>query len=273
MNIAYSVFEEWHDAIANAYKCLHTEDFPAALIEALGKLVRTEAVMITMEYKDSPPELLYDQGVPDEKRELIINRYFSIGYLLDPFSLMVTQGLKQGFILLSEIAPDDFYKSAYYETYYSDTGSVEECYFVADIGDKAKISICLYHGHPSYRYSQQELLQLRAVEPLIRELLLSHWAKNVRENHSSTGSSEKNSLDLLDAAFANFCGELLTEREVDVTRLILRGHSSKSAARVLDISPETVRDHRKNLYRKLAVNSQSQLFALFIDSLSNFNLS
>ncbi|MCE7766928.1 LuxR family transcriptional regulator, partial [Pseudomonas putida] len=33
----------------------------------------------------------------------------------------------------------------------------------------------------------------------------------------------------------------------------------------MGISPETVRMHRKNLYLKLEINSQSELFARFID--------
>ncbi len=39
----------------------------------------------------------------------------------------------------------------------------------------------------------------------------------------------------------------------------------KSTASQMDISPETVRMHRKNLYLKLEVGSQSELFALFIE--------
>jgi DNA-binding CsgD family transcriptional regulator len=51
---------------------------------------------------------------------------------------------------------------------------------------------------------------------------------------------------------------------------LLRGHSVKSSAKVLEISPQTVCMHRKNLYTKLAVNSQAELFALFIDWLTRY---
>jgi DNA-binding CsgD family transcriptional regulator len=39
--------------------------------------------------------------------------------------------------------------------------------------------------------------------------------------------------------------------------MVLRGHSVKSTASQMGISPETVRMHRKNLYLKLEVGSQS----------------
>ena len=63
-------------------------------------------------------------------------------------------------------------------------------------------------------------------------------------------------------------GDCLTEREREIAHLLLRGHSVKSSARVLEISPETVRMHRKNLYTKLEISSQAELFALFIDWLT-----
>jgi DNA-binding CsgD family transcriptional regulator len=72
----------------------------------------------------------------------------------------------------------------------------------------------------------------------------------------------------IEAAFMNFGSPLLTVRERENAHLILRGHSVKSTARVLNISPETVRMHRKNLYTKLEISSQAELFALFIDWLT-----
>jgi len=56
----------------------------------------------------------------------------------------------------------------------------------------------------------------------------------------------------------------LTPRESTIGELILKGHSSLSISLLLGISVETVRVHRRNLYRKLDVASQAQLFALAI---------
>lgn len=270
MDIPLTTFQEWNKAMAKAVATLNTNHFPAALVDALNMLVQGETAMITLEKKGQSPVLLYDQGVPLEKRDLLVNRYFSRGYMLDPFCLAVSSGLEQGFYHLSEIAPDDFLNSEYYKTYYVKAGAVEDCYFTADIDEDRKISVCLYHGHPTYRYSQQELTTLRAVEPMVRELVLKNWSDGRLED--SLDDQEAPSLTRpLEAAFMNFGRSLLTEREMEITHLILRGHSSKSAARELEISPDTVREHRKNLYRKLCVNSQSELFSLFIDAISQFS--
>jgi DNA-binding NarL/FixJ family response regulator len=51
----------------------------------------------------------------------------------------------------------------------------------------------------------------------------------------------------------------LTIREMDITRLIAEGRTSKEIATHLVISQHTVQTHRKNIMRKLKVNSVSEL--------------
>lgn len=52
---------------------------------------------------------------------------------------------------------------------------------------------------------------------------------------------------------------LLSEREIDVLRLVAQGYVNKEIARKLDISMHTVGSHIKNLYRKLAVHTRVQV--------------
>lgn len=66
----------------------------------------------------------------------------------------------------------------------------------------------------------------------------------------------------------NFGSSLLTERECRIAQYLLRGHSTRSLAERLGISEDTVKTHRKNLYTKLDIAKQSELFSLFIDSLA-----
>lgn len=55
----------------------------------------------------------------------------------------------------------------------------------------------------------------------------------------------------------------LTEREVDVANAILEGLSYKMIGDKFGISLDTVRAHVKNIYKKLSINSKSQLFNIF----------
>jgi LuxR family maltose regulon positive regulatory protein len=64
---------------------------------------------------------------------------------------------------------------------------------------------------------------------------------------------------LLVRPLADFSGASpLTAREGDVLRLISRGHSNKRIAAVLEVSPETVKSHVKNIFVKLGVDNRVQ---------------
>jgi len=58
--------------------------------------------------------------------------------------------------------------------------------------------------------------------------------------------------------------EPLTRREVEILALLVQGLNYKTAAEELFISPETVRNHIRNIYRKLQVRSRSEVVALAI---------
>jgi HD-GYP domain-containing protein (c-di-GMP phosphodiesterase class II) len=63
----------------------------------------------------------------------------------------------------------------------------------------------------------------------------------------------------------------LTEREIDVLRLIARGHTNRSAAAELDISPKTVGHHVEHIYTKCGVTTRAgaTLFAMEHDLLTS----
>ncbi len=54
---------------------------------------------------------------------------------------------------------------------------------------------------------------------------------------------------------------LLTARERTVAWYVTEGYTSKHIARLLDITYLTVRKHRENILRKLAVQSTAELIA------------
>jgi DNA-binding CsgD family transcriptional regulator len=56
---------------------------------------------------------------------------------------------------------------------------------------------------------------------------------------------------------------MLSARETEVVQGILDGLSYKLIADRYDISIDTVRFHIKTIYRKLKINSKSQLFNIF----------
>jgi len=55
---------------------------------------------------------------------------------------------------------------------------------------------------------------------------------------------------------------LLTPREADVLELLRQGRSNAEIANALTVSVETVRTHRRNIYRKLGVRTRRELASL-----------
>lgn len=53
---------------------------------------------------------------------------------------------------------------------------------------------------------------------------------------------------------------LLTKREIEIIKLLVRGFNNPKIAEQLFISRNTVQQHRKNINRKLKVKSFSELF-------------
>lgn len=259
ITLTFGALQQWHAALQHAFAHSDTPDALAHLAAAIGQLVCVESMMISLECRGRAPRLLYQQGIPECHRDAVLNRYFAAGYLLDPFCLAVENGLAEGFYHLEDIAPDNFFDSDYYKAYYLGTGCSEDSYFIADIAEDRKVSLSLFQGCSGTRLSAAQLDLLRAVEPMVRELLGRYAHAHLLEAPQATEPGG------LQAAFDSFGCQVLTDREREVAHMILRGHSVKSTAIELGISPETVRMHRKNLYLKLEINSQSELFARFID--------
>ncbi|WOS66034.1 helix-turn-helix transcriptional regulator (plasmid) [Sinorhizobium fredii GR64] len=56
----------------------------------------------------------------------------------------------------------------------------------------------------------------------------------------------------------------MSVRELEIVTLVLKGHSNQSIAAVLSLSPNTVKVHRRQIYAKLNISSQGELFHLFL---------
>jgi DNA-binding CsgD family transcriptional regulator len=260
--LPFGALHKWHADMREAFAHVDAPDALHYLASAFGHLVSIESVMISLEHKDRAPQLLYQRGIPEQYRDSIIDRYFSGGYLLDPFCLAVEQGLAEGFYHLEEIAPDNFFDSEYYKTYYLKTGCSEDSFYLIDTGHDSQVSVSLFQGFGGESLRAEQLNLLRAVEPLVREFISEFGRRGLVQSAVTESDDLKQRVQ---SAFENFGCDLLTEREREVAHMVLRGHSVKSTASQMSISPETVRMHRKNLYLKLEVGSQSELFALFIE--------
>lgn len=58
----------------------------------------------------------------------------------------------------------------------------------------------------------------------------------------------------------------LSDREIQIIRYVLQDKTSREIAQLLFLSEHTVNTHRKNIYRKLGVNSQAELASAVLNA-------
>ena len=104
-----------------------------------------------------------------------------------------------------------------------------------------------------------QLGNLQTVMPVLNALC---------RKQQSAGEGEITVSAPLDRAFRNFGRDHLSKRECEVIQLILKGHSNKSIALLLNISVDTVKVYNKRFHTKLEISSQAELFSLFMEAIS-----
>lgn len=217
---------------------------------------------------EARPIDLYDD-FPGGKRRIFVTEYQEGPYLLDPFFLASQRPVAPGLYRLRDLAPDRFYQSEYFRSYYVRTGLSEEIgYFVALPGSVVAV-VSLMRADRSPVFSGREFRDLRDAEPVLRASVTQHWG-GLSERFTESGG-QRGGADIqhhIEHAFRTFGRTVLTPREREVVEYVLKGHSSEAIGKILEISSGTVRIHRKNIYAKLGINSQGELFSQFIEALT-----
>jgi len=259
----------WHDHIAQVIASGDTARFPAVLVQALRHVVPFDYAVFFAYRGQERPVCPYDTFTP-QQRIVFVTDYLEGPYLLDPFYQVYVGRMEPGLYRLREIAPDRFYHSEYFRSYYRRTGLAEEIGFLVSLPHDMMLVISLMRAGTSAPFSDRDMNKLRRMEPIVHASAARHW-RNLGFLRSSGAEEEtaRPPMNLqLTSAFENFGEGVLTRREREVVRMVLRGHSSNSIGRHFQITTGTVKIHRKNIYAKLGISSQSELFSHFISYLS-----
>jgi len=259
----------WHDHIAQVIATGDTSRFPAVLVQALRHVVPFDYAVFFAYRGQERPICPYDTFTP-KQRVVFVTDYLEGPYLLDPFYQVYVGRVGPGLYRLREIAPDRFYHSEYYRSYYRRTGLAEEIGFLVSLPHDMMLVISLMRAGTSAPFSDRDMNKLRRVEPIVHASAARHW-RNLGYLRSSEAEEEtaRPPMNLqVTSAFENFGEGVLTRREREVVRMVLRGHSSNSIGRQFQITTGTVKIHRKNIYAKLGISSQSELFSHFISYMS-----
>jgi DNA-binding CsgD family transcriptional regulator len=237
---------------------------PSLLISMLKGIVPFDNAVIAHFQEGNKPQIHYND-IPPLDRDSQIDGFVSGAFLLDPFYRAAIDRGISGLHRLSDLAPEGFKKTEYYRSYFKFTQIKDEAGYIVHLDGNQFINISIGRLSLAQRFNRTQLTILEDIAPIIESICKMQWDSKAKSDADASNQLPGQ----LDSALKYFGTAYLTERESQVVQLFLHGHSTKSIAGRLGISPETVKLHRKNSYAKLDVSSQAELFYLFIDSLAS----
>lgn len=270
--------EAFINAAALAMDRFDCADGPYMLLDTISKVVPFNAAISVVYARNATPIYVADT-FPDLKAKKALEHYIGGTYVLNPVYNAYLSGLKSGAYRIKELAPDAYFSSDHYrhlkvhkqeneELGYRTYGwpaGMEELIIAVELPKDYMAEISLSRLSSQGGFLDAHLQAVRAILPMIEAIyrrIWQYWKKD--EKQATQWATFDHLLD-------GFCKDRLSPREREVTYLILKGHSSESIGYNLGISIATVKTHRKNLYMKLGLSTQQELFSLFLMSIQNFD--
>lgn len=271
----------FHREIGAVIEALDSTQFWTRLTRALERYVAFDNWVALRFAPAEAPLVCAESPTPDGTVDVMFQDYLEALYQLDPFYIDACERPASGFVTLADVAPDNFTMTSYYQRYFRKNIVGDEVHFNYRIDARHMLAFSLGATH---RYSERDLAVLALCAPWVLALMrqrLPHERFGLSPAADSAEESEANEpggnlapqaheAPTYAARFAQVAqagGRApLTAREVEVAMQTLSGFSTRAIAEKLSISFETVRAHKKHIYTKLNINSQSELFALFYDA-------
>lgn len=262
----------WYQSLAQLLSQIGTPDFARCLANSCQLASPYDSTHITAFSRGQRPTQIY-HNLPEEHAKAANAPYFAGAYLLDPFYALYQNRAPSAVYRLKDVAPDKFYSSEYYRSYYANTQLQDEAALLIEVNAGLHILISLGARDSDHVASSGQFAKLQLVTPVLMAACRQHFSNLEQAPVPTTETALESSGDStlgtsLDLAFRNFGKDFLSTRECEVVQLILKGHSSKSIARLLEISEDTVKVHRKRFHAKLEISSQAELFSLFLEAIA-----
>lgn len=264
----------WNHDIANILEQIDADDVLNRLDSAILTVVPYD-ISVAFAYPDGREPILLFDGLKNTAASSALDAYLLGTYLLDPFYLACSNQILPGLYRMTTLAPDAFFDSEYFLTpavhpcISMESGSLaEEIGFFIPLKAGLMATYSLMRSNGSAAFSEEEFEKLTTIEPMLRLILSQHWRFVNRNPEHRTRQIWSIHGEAMEEAFERFAADRLTTRQRLIVQLILRGHSNLSISLRLGITEGTVKIHRKAIYDRLDISSQSELFSMFIDFLT-----
>ena len=254
----------WHRSIGQLIDALDKPNFWTQLLRLLDQYVSFDSWVVLLYDGDQRPQVFAECPSEDGRPDPLFQDYLMGLFLLDPFYIACREQSRTGLYRLAEVAPEHFELTEYYQRYFRLNVVADEIQFNCQLeGDR---TLCLSLGSKQ-RFGSEQIALLSLIQPWVLSLLRQRLPYESAAASAPEPTARQGDWRIrLEDSLKQIKGAQLTARELDVGRWMLSGCSSKEIARKLEISAETVKVHKKHIYSKLGIKSQSELFSIFLQA-------
>ncbi|WP_123511633.1 helix-turn-helix transcriptional regulator [Pseudomonas frederiksbergensis] len=244
----------WNRVLARLFDRQLENDLPGLLSDAMKQFIEHDTFILKVYDHGNDLPIIISHDIPTHRHYQYFENYFASAYKEDPL-LKKLRYDGTGSVVQINANTCSLKNSAYYRTYYEDLNLNDEIDILLPVAPRQ--SLVLSIGRWGDVAHEDELATLSSVYPLIECLLKNFWKQR------SAQQDVRPMPHSVETRLATFGEEQLTVREREITRWMLQGKCTKEIARVLEISAQTIKVHRRNIYAKLGVNTELQLCSLF----------
>ena len=247
-------------AVAKMIDAIGSPGWYDAVLDLLGTVCAADSGGAMLYHRNQRPLSLLHRFDPQE-RLLPRDAYLSGPYALDPHYQLFANGCPSGVYWLDDIAPDDFYQSEYFRLFYSQIGLSDSIDLQWRIDEDMALDIFLERSVRHAKFDAGDVVALKLLLPIVSATA----AKHHQQTAAGLRDADRQTHLKVQSTIAHFGSSVLTRRERQVLFYMISGYSSALTAERLATSEGTIKNHRKNIHRKLDIGSQAELFALFIN--------
>jgi DNA-binding CsgD family transcriptional regulator len=243
------------EALAAAIQGVGSDRHVDRLVDLVGALVPHDLVTVVRYSVSERPEFVSHRNYSDE----MVARYLDTFYPYDPFYAQWREQQKPGVVRLLAAAP-----VRYIADFLAQSVITDELGVLLEDGPGWCLGIFL--DRSKGRFSAADVRRLEALFPVFASL----HALDLKSRRPAFRRTEQPAAPGQDPRLAVALGAEegiwpdLSPRELDIVRLILEGHPTMGIARKLGLAPGTVKNHRRNIYSKLDITTERELFLQYI---------
>lgn len=276
MNFEYSEISAIRDIHFQLSACTSTKTLYESGLYSVNKLLDADHALFFLINEERKPVSYNALGFDTVENidPLIVEQFYQKYYQLDPlFNYLLDHSVGKTHLLLSPLeimSDEEFHREKFYrhfiKPYFDNIGSLDNILFLVMCEYSSPIAMYVFFRvkeKSPFGKKQKQFLEL-LVSPLITNVRRVAVEETVRERDAiiSFLRRPKSSAGVKGESGAENVADDLTERETEVSRLVMTGMPNVLIADHLGISIRTVENHLRSVYKKLNIHNRTTLVSI-----------